>query len=93
MDGRNVLFAVEEQAAFLQNSVVLLRLLTTELSNGLISWQDELQSNCADWALERCNGFFVLLRDLERISGDLDETVSKGFEGLKNAADAAEIGR
>lgn len=93
MNSQDVLFAVEEQALFLQNSVVLLRLLTDGLSKGLISCQGELRNNCADWVLEWCNGFFVLLRDLERISGDLDEAVSKGFEGLKNTVETGEIGR
>ena len=85
MDGRDLLFAVEEQSVYLEDSVTLLCHLTTELNNELLQWEENQNTPGTAAALRRIGCFNVLLRDMFRISDDLKTAVSKGFEELKNA--------
>ncbi len=82
MAQQDFLFIAESQAAYLDDSVKTLRIIVDGLTRGLLAWKKEESGYPIDWAIEYCSGFFVLLRDLERIHDELNAAVDQEFQEI-----------
>lgn len=82
MEKQNLLDSAECQVGYLENSVIMLRLLTDDLTHELIAWNAGQANGPINWAIERCSGLFVLLRELERIQADLAAAVAQEYQEM-----------
>lgn len=80
MEKQDFLFVAECQTCYLDDSVKTLQLVVNELTRGLMAWKKEKSDYPIDWAIEHCSGFFVLLRDLERIHDNLEAAVNQEYQ-------------
>ena len=83
----DLLLEAECQAGYLADTVTTLRIVADALFAGLTAWKKvATTSDIADWALECSGGFYVVIRDLERIHDDLDAAVTQKYHEKWNAS-------
>lgn len=80
--------AMEDVSAYLDGAAKTLRIMTEELECEMLAIEKYDAGPVPKWILERCCGFSVIVRELDRITDDLNAAITKEYQKKTGAEDS-----